>query len=134
MRTSAFQPPSAARAITNLRKRVRNLERRFPAARTMPIVLDGAGDELVPGIYGDVAIHFDGRIIRWRLLALESGSIQVDLWKTDYAGFPLTSADKNESTALTGWDVLVHDGETFRVNIDSVSGITRATLLLAIVA
>lgn len=116
--------------------------------RFLPVVFDGIGSELTTGVKGDVAVHFDAEIIRWRLLADQTGSLQVDIWKTDYAGFPptvadtitgsdqpiLSAADKAESTALTGWTVALAAGDTLRFNIDSVSGITRATLTLAIAA
>lgn len=143
-----LQAPSHERQLARIRGRVRNLERRFTAQRFLPVVFDGVGSELVTGVWGDVPIHFDGVITRWRLLALEAGDLQIDIWKTDYAGFPPTVADtitgtdqpllggaaKNESTALTGWTVDVSNGDTLRFNIDSVSGITKATLTLTILA
>lgn len=116
--------------------------------RFLPVVFDGLGSELTTGVKGDVAVHFDAEIVRWRLLADQAGDLQVDVWKTDYAGFPptvadtitgsdqpiLTGVDKAESTALTGWTVLVAAGDTLRFNIDSVSTVTRVTLLLTLVA
>lgn len=142
------RPRSDPRAITKLRGRARKLEHRIVAPKVMPVVFDGIGAPLTTGIKGDVAVHFDGLITRWRLLADELGDLQVDVWKTTYASFPptvadsitgsdvpvLTSAQKNESTALTGWDVELNDGDTLRFNIDAADTITRATLLLTIVA
>lgn len=133
--------------ITRARRRIRDLERRFNAERFIPVVFDGVGAELITGVWGDVPIHFDGIITRWRLLALEAGDLQVDVWKTDYAGYPptvsdsitgsdvplLSGADKNESVALTGWTTKVNVGDVLRFNIDSVSGITRATLTLTLI-
>ena len=134
--------------INQDRSRIRNLERRVLAPRFIPVVFDGLGAELVPGIYGDVPVHFDGIILEWRLIALEVGDLQVDVWKTDYAGFPPTVADtitgsdvpaltadqKADSTALTGWTTTVETGEILRFHIDSVSGITKATLTLTLQA
>lgn len=119
----------------------------FKSKRTLIVVLDGVGAELSPGIKVDAAIHFACDIGAWRLLALEAGDLQVDIWKTTYAGFPptvtdtitgsdvpiLSTADKAESAALTGWTTTVAAGDTFRFNIDSVSGITRATLTLYLI-
>lgn len=130
------------------RARIRNLERRIIAERFIPVVFDGLGSVLVPGVWGDVPVHFDGTILRWRLLALEVGDLQIDVWKTDYAGFPPTVADtitgsdvptlsssqKNEDTALTGWTTEVSAGDTLRFNIDSVTTITKATLTLTLQA
>jgi hypothetical protein len=142
------RPRSDPRAITRLRGRARKLEHRIIAPRFLPVVFDGIGAELVPGVAGDVAIHFDGTISRWRLLADQPGDIQIDVWKSSYATFPptvadtitgsdqptLSGADKSESTALTGWDIDVNDGDTLRFNIDSASTVTRVTLLLTLVA
>lgn len=130
------------------RARIRNLERRIIAERFIPVVFDGLGSELVPGVWGDVPVHFDGTILRWRLIALEVGDLQIDVWKTDYAGFPptvtdtitgsdvptISSGQKNESTALTGWTTDVNVGDVLRFNIDSVSAITKATLTLTLQA
>lgn len=136
------------RALNRLGVRVRNLERRINAEKFIPVVFDGLGSELVPGIWGDVPVHFDGIILRWRLIALELGDLQVDIWKTDYTDFPgsvadtitgsdvpsLSSSQKDESTALTGWTTNVNAGDVLRFNIDSVSAITKATLTLTLQA
>lgn len=128
--------------------RTRDLERRFNAERFLPVVFDGVGSELVVGVWGDVPVHFDGIIVRWRLVStFGAGDLQVDVWKSTYATFPPTVADtitgsdvpllasaaKNESVALTGWATEVAAGETLRFNIDSVSGITKATLTLTLI-
>jgi hypothetical protein len=139
--------PSEARAHNRTRRRVSNLEKRFHGARTLPVVFDGVGSPLSTGVKGDVAIHFECVIVRWRLLALEVGDLVVDVWKSDYAGFPptvadtitgtdkptLTASQKAESVALTGWETAVADGDVLRFNIDSASAITQATLLLTLV-
>lgn len=135
-------------AVNQDRARIRNLERRIIAERFIPVVFDGLGSELVPGVWGDVPVHFDGTILRWRLITLEAGDLQIDVWKTDYSDFPGTVADtitgsdvpnvsggqKNESTALTGWTTDVNVGDVLRFNIDSVSAITKATLTLTLQA
>lgn len=114
--------------------------------RTLIIVIDGLGAEILPGIAGDAAVHFDCEIAGWRLLADQAGDIVVDVWKTAYAGFPPTVADSitaadlptlsgvdhDEDTTLTGWTTDVDPGDVFRFNVDSCSGITRATLTLAL--
>ena len=134
--------------INQDRARIRNLERRVLAPRFIPVVFDGLGSELVPGVWGDVPVHFDGVILEWRLIALEVGDLQIDVWKTDYAGFPpivadsitgsdvpaLTADQKADSSALTGWTTDISTGEILRFNIDSVSTVTKATLTLTIQA
>lgn len=119
--------------------------------RFIPVVFDGLGAELQTGVWGDVPVHidtFDGYFMRWRLVSIDTGDLQVDIWKADYASFPptvgdsitgsdtptISGSDKGESTALTGWTTLVENGDVLRFNIDSVSGITKATLTLTIAA
>jgi hypothetical protein len=116
--------------------------------RFLPVVFDGMGAALTTGIKGDVSIHLHGAVITgWRLLADQAGSIQIDIWKTDYAGFPptvtntivasdppkLTAAAKADDTTLTGWTTALAFGDTLRFHIDSVTSITRATLTLALI-
>jgi hypothetical protein len=141
------RPPqdfSTRAQLNKTRSRTRNLERRFNAERFVPVVFDGLGSVLTTGVKGDVPIHFDALIVRWRLLADRAGGLVVDVWKTNYAGFPptvgntiagsdlptLAGAAKAESTALTGWNREVNAGDVLRFNIDSVSAIQRATLTL----
>jgi hypothetical protein len=143
-----LRPPSEASRITRVGGRARNLERRFTRPRTLIIVLDGFGAEIPLGVQGDAAIHFDCKITGWRLLADQAGDIVVDIWKTDYPGFPptvadtitasdqptLSGADKANDTSLTGWTTDVAAGDTFRFNVDSISAITRVTLTLKLIA
>jgi hypothetical protein len=147
--TRPVRPHFNERAAANLdRIRIRNLERRIIAEKFIPVVFDGLGSVLTPGVWGDVPVHFDGTLLRWRLIALEVGDLQIDVWKSDYAGFPPTVADtitgsdvptissgqKGESVALTGWTTEVNAGDILRFNIDSVTTITKATLTLTLQA
>jgi hypothetical protein len=139
---------SDPRAITRLRGRARRLEHRIVAPKEIVVVFDGLGAPLTAGIKGDVAIHFDGLIIRWRLLADQPGNLVVDIWKATYASYPplvadsitaadlptLSAAEKAEDTALTGWTTGVNDGDTLRFHIDSAATVTRATLTLTLIA
>ena len=49
------------------RARIRNLERRIIAERFIPVVFDGVGNVLAPGVWGDVPVHFDGTILRFNI-------------------------------------------------------------------
>lgn len=108
------------------------------------IILENGGSVLATGVYGDIELSFDGVITGWTLLADQTGSLVVDLWKDTYANYPPTDADsitasapptissaiKNTDTTLTGWTTTFTDGDTLRINIDSVTSIVRATLVL----
>jgi hypothetical protein len=109
-------------------------------------LIDGAGAAITTGIKGDVVIETAGTIESWTILADQSGSLQVDLWKDSYANYPpvvgdaitgsakpiLSSATKAQSSTLTGWTTSVAAGDIIRVNVDSATTIQRATIELKI--
>jgi hypothetical protein len=96
------------------------------------------------GVKGDLELGFSGTWTAVRLFADQTGSIVVDIWKDTYANFPPTDADsitasaqptistnvKSEDTTLTGWDTGFLAGDILRVNVDSVTSITQATMSL----
>jgi hypothetical protein len=141
--TRAQQPPSIPAALADLATRNRMLEG-VPNLRTLLIMIDGLGAPIQPGIAGEAAIHFDCEILAWRLLADQVGDLVVDVWKTDFASYPptiadtitaadqptLTTEDHAEDTTLTGWTTTIAAGDTFRINVDSATVITRALLTL----
>ena len=93
-------------------------------------------------------IPFDCTINAWTLLADQSGSIVIDIWKDTYANFPPTDADampgagkeptlsgvaKNQDTTVTDWtDYTITAGEVLRFNVDSVTTVERVTLSLKV--
>lgn len=114
--------------------------------RVLLVVIDGFGSVLTTGIKGDATINFNCFIRGWSLLADQSGSIQIDVWKDVYANFPptvadsitasapptLSSAASATDTTLTGWTTTVTAGDVLRFNVDSVSTVTRVTLALTL--
>ncbi len=112
--------------------------------RTVLISIEGGGVVITTGIKQDYPFDFGGKILGWKLLGDQSGSIQIDLWKADYSVFPptvtntitasakplISAATKNKSTALTGWTTSFNEGDIVRVNVDSCTSITRAVLAL----
>jgi hypothetical protein len=116
------------------------------AARTVAIVfvIDGGGSAITTGIKGDLTVPFDCTIVGATLLADQSGSIAIDVWKDIFASYPPTSADsitasakpalssaaKSRDTTLTGWTTSVSAGQTLRFNVDSAATLTRVTLIL----
>lgn len=115
--------------------------------RQIGITVDGAGSVLTTGVKGFKSFPVAGTITGVRLLADQSGSIVIDIWKDTYANYPPTVADtitaaakptittavKSEDTTLTGWTTSVSAGDIFGFNIDSVTTITRIILELTIV-
>jgi len=106
---------------------------------------DHSGEVLDTGVVADITIPFDCTLTGWTLMADQSGSIKIDVWKDVFANFPPTNTDsitnaheptissaaKAEDTDISDWtSVDVSAGDCIRFNIDSVTTITRITLLL----
>jgi hypothetical protein len=113
-------------------------------ARSFGITIDGAGTIITTGVQGDIVIPYSMTISSWTLIADQVGSIVIDVWKDSYANYPATQSDtitgsakptlssviKNQSSTLTGWTTTVNSGDIIRFNVDSISTITKATLVI----
>jgi hypothetical protein len=112
----------------------------------LEIEIDGGGSAITPGIKGYYRIPFACTLTAHRLVADQSGSIVIDLWKDTYANFPptdadsitastpptLSSAQKAEDTTLSGWTKTFAAGDWIAVNVDSASTVTYAKLSLSL--
>jgi len=121
----------------------------MPAALVSAIafVIDGGGSAIATGVKGDLTIPFACTVQSAVLLADQSGSIVVDIWKDTYVNYPPTVADtitasakptlstatKSENTTLTGWTTVVSAGDILRFNVDSATTVQRVTLSLKVV-
>jgi hypothetical protein len=113
---------------------------------SMNLIIDGGGAALTTGVKLDVTIPFDCTIEEVKLLADQTGSIVIDIWKDTYANYPptvadtitasakptLSSATKYSDATLTGWTTTITAGNTLRINIDSITTITRVCLHLKV--
>ena len=109
-------------------------------------IMDGGGSEIATGIHGDIPIPFNCTIQEVTLLADQSGSIVIDIWKDTYANYPpvvgdsitaaakptITTAVKSQDGTLTGWTTTIVAGDTLRYNVDSIATIKRVTISLKI--
>jgi hypothetical protein len=116
------------------------------STETINIIIDGGGAAITTGVKADILIPYACTITAARLLADQTGSVVLDLWKDTYANFPptagdsvtasakptLSAASKAEDSTLTGWTTSLAAGDYLRVNVDSVATITRVTLALSI--
>lgn len=107
------------------------------------VIGDGA-NAITTGIKGDIQIPMAATITGVFALADQTGSIVIDVWKDTYANFPPTDADsitasapitisaatKATDTTLTGWTTSVTAGDILRLNVDSVSTVTRCTVVI----
>jgi hypothetical protein len=108
------------------------------------VIVDGGGSAIGTGIKGDIVIPFDCEVTEWTLLADQTGSIVVDIWRDSYANFPpvvgdsitasakptISSGVKGQSSTLTGWTTALTSGDILRLNVDSISTIQRFTIFL----
>jgi len=109
-------------------------------------VIGGGAGAITTGIKGDIELPFAGVITAVRLLADQTGSLVVDIWKQTYASYPatvtqtitasakptLSSALKSQDTTLTGWTTAFAAGDILRINVDSAATVTRVTLALRV--
>lgn len=116
------------------------------ATASITFIIDGGGSAITTGAKGDLTIPFNCTINNWTLLADQSGSIVIDIWKSTYANSPpvvantitgsalptLSSAVKNQSSTLTGWTTTITSGDVLRYNVNSITTTTRATLALQV--
>lgn len=92
------------------------------------------------------AIPFAGTITGWNLVADQSGSVVIDVWKTNAAvptvantitasSLPtLSSAQSAFSGSISGWTTSVAVGDVFAFHINSASTITTLSLTIQITA
>lgn len=108
--------------------------------QTVNFVIDGAGTAIATGIKGDVVLDFACTVTKWTVLADQSGSITVNVWRSTYAGFPPVSGGLLGSPAISGaakaqsgaisWAIVA--GDVLRFNVASAATIQRVTVALTI--
>lgn len=109
-------------------------------------VIDGGGSAITTGVKGVIEVPFACTITQVTLLADQSGSIVIDIWKDTYANYPPTVADtitaaakptlssavKSQDATLTGWTTTITAGDILRFNVDSATTVERVTISLKI--
>ena len=114
--------------------------------RSITFVIDGGGAVITTGIKGDLEVPFACAIVSCTLLADQSGSIVIDIWKDTYTNYPPTVVDtitaaakptistalKSQDMTLTGWTTSIAAGDILRFNVDSAVSIQRVTLSLKV--
>lgn len=109
-------------------------------------IIDGGGSAITTGVKGYVMIETPGVIEQATTLADQSGSIVIDIWKDTYANYPpvdadsitasapptITAATKAQDATLTGWTTTLSAGDILGFNVDSITTVQRATLVLKV--
>jgi hypothetical protein len=113
---------------------------------TRATIQNGGGSAITTGIKGDLKVDFNCTVTAWTLLADQSGSVVVNVWKVAQASYPATSGNKITASApptvssatyatsstLTGWTTSIAAGDCLRFNVDSITTCTRAVLILKV--
>jgi hypothetical protein len=112
----------------------------------LTFTIDGGGLPITTGHKADLVVDFNCYIEQVTLLAAQSGSIVIDLWKDTYGNYPpvvgdtitasakptLSAATKYQSSTLTGWTRAINAGDIIRLNVDSVLTIRRIVLAVKV--
>lgn len=108
------------------------------------VLIQGGGAVIPTGVAFDLPIAFKGTITGVEMLADQSGSIVVDIWKNSFANYPpvvansicaaalptISAGIKSQDFALVGWNKALVSGDILRFNVNSVSAIKRITITL----
>lgn len=114
-------------------------------------VIDGGGSAITTGMKGTLEVPFACTINSVTLLADQSGSIVVDVWKCTYSQYDagsthpvsgdkitasapptISSATKSQDSTLTGWTKTLAKGDILAFNVNSATTVTRATISLKV--
>lgn len=120
----------------------------FPPAgadeSSIQLVIDGAASVISTGVKADLEVPFDCTVEGWTLVADQSGSIVIDVWRDTFGNFPpvvgdsiagtekptLSAAQTAQDLALSTWTTSLLKGDWLRFNVDSAATVLRVTLSL----
>lgn len=118
-----------------------------PGNAAIGYVFDGQDNTIVTGVAGTgLQVQFGCTINSVTLLANQTGSIVIDIWKDTYANYPptvadsicasakptITSSNKSTDSTLTGWTTTINSGDVLYFNVDSCNAITNCVLILGV--
>ncbi len=114
------------------------------ATRTINLTIDGAGSTITTGIKARVTVPFPCTLSAATMLADQTGSIVIDVWKAAYGSYPpsvantivasapltISSANKSQDLTLAGWTKSVSAYDTFIFNVNSATSITQVNVVM----
>lgn len=119
---------------------------------SLTFVIDGGGAVPSTGLQGFLRVPFSCNIVSATLLADQTGSIVVDVFKCTYAQFnggsthpvsadkitsstppTISSSTKSEDTSLVSWTKTLEEDCILGFNVNSVSTIQRVTISLKVI-
>lgn len=112
------------------------------ATSSFVYIIDGGGSAIIAEEKDSIPIPFGCTITGVTLLADQSGSIVIDIWKDTYANYEPTVADtitasakptittaiKSKDETLTGWTKTITAGDVLKFNVDSCTTIEKCTV------
>ena len=113
---------------------------------SVPIIIGNGVNVITTGVKGYMRVPFNCTIVRATMLADISGSCVIDVWKDAYSNYPPTNEDSitasapptlssqisSEDTTLSGWTVLLNQGDCLGFNVDSATTVKQVTLDLRV--
>jgi hypothetical protein len=112
-------------------------------------IIDGGGATITTGMKGNITVPFPCTLTQVDMIADQSGSIVVNVWKCTYAQFDaglthpvvgdkitaslpptISSSYKSTNSTLTGWTTSIASGDVLAFNVDSAASIQRVNLTL----
>lgn len=116
---------------------------------SIEFLIDGAGGTIAAQTWGYLTVPFNATLTSATLLADQTGSIIVNVWKCTYAAFnppttpaaansitsatppTISAAKKSQDAALAGWTTDLSEGDVLAFQVPSTpTAITRVTLSL----
>jgi hypothetical protein len=108
--------------------------------------INGGGAAITTGLKGFLRVPYACTITAAELIGDQTGSIVIDIWKSDYASLPavdagsitasapptLSSALKSTDATLAGWTTSLAAGDYLAFNVDSAATVEQVTLSLTI--
>lgn len=116
----------------------------------LEFVIDGGGSALTTGMKGYLEVPYACTISQATLLADQSGSVVVDIFRSTYSAFAppthpvsgdkltasapptISSATKSQDATLTGWTTSLAAGDVLGFNVNSATTVTRVTCSLKV--
>lgn len=107
---------------------------------------DGGGIAPVANTKSYVVIPYACTINSWSIMADQSGSCVIDLWKVPFASFPplvgntitaaalptLSSQASAQSSTLSGWTTSIAANDVIAFNVNSATTVTRVTISIKV--
>lgn len=111
---------------------------------SVDVVIDGSNFPLDTGPKMTLRVPYTCTLTECLMLADQTGSVVLDIWKDTYGSYPPTNADsitgaspptisaatKSVDTILSGWTTALAEDDILLFNVDSCSTITRLTVSL----